>query len=282
MPRISPPILSLNTLPSMRLTLPSRFRWPADRADPDPPGLTWYQTSSSGDLTSSSAVTRSRVTKCQLVSRFSPATATSSELRPSFTFVQSLKFGAYRGNVWYQFKKPWFTLRLPATWVIMMQYGGLVGGVAVISTMGPQILAFPPYQWGPHAGLLFLGALIGIIFGGLCTALLADKRLKKSAQDQDHGYAEPESRVAVMLPALAIGTCGLLVFGLCAQYPGKYRWVGLEFAYGMVAFALAQVPSVWFSYVSRAPGIVPNIPSLADLCCSSSMHTTSWLATASS
>lgn len=133
----------------------------------------------------------------------------------------------------------------------MTQYGGLVGGVAVISTVGPQILSFPPYQWGPHTGLLFVGALIGIILGSACTALMADQRLKKLAKSQDHGYAEPESRIAVLVPALAIGTGGLLLFGFCAQYPGKNQWIGLEFAYGMVAFALAQVPSIWYSYVSE-------------------------------
>jgi MFS family permease len=132
----------------------------------------------------------------------------------------------------------------------MLQYGGLVGGVAVISTVGPQILSRPPYLWGENTGLLFVGALVGIILGGLCTGLVVDRRLKKLARDQDHGYAEPEARVAIMVPALLVGTCGLMVFGVCAQNPGKWKWVGLECAYGMVAFALAQVPSIWFNYVS--------------------------------
>lgn len=219
--------------------------------------MTWYQTSSSGDLTSSSSTTPARASKYR---RFPPSSRFSGSGPQLPSFLQSLKFGAYKGHVWYHFKKPWFTLRLPATWVIMLQYGGLVGGVAVLSTVGPQILSAPPYQWGEHTGLLFVGALIGIIFGSACTALLVDRRLKKMAKSQDHGYAEPESRIAIMVPALAIATCGLLLFGFCARYPGKNRWIGLEFAYGMVTFALAQVPSIWYSYVSawRMPIRVPS------------------------
>jgi MFS family permease len=134
----------------------------------------------------------------------------------------------------------------------MLQYGGLVGGVAVISTVGPQILSMPPYRWGQNAGLLFVGALVGIILGGFCTGLFADRQLKRRAREQDYGYAEPESRLILMVPALLIGTGGLVVFGFCAQYPGRYQWIGLECAYGMVAFALAQVPSIWFGYLIDA------------------------------
>ena len=132
----------------------------------------------------------------------------------------------------------------------MLQYGGLVGSVAVISTVGPQILAAEPYKWGANSGLLFVGALVGIVCGCVYSSVLADERLKVLAKRQDHGFAEPESRVPIMLPSLAVATGGLLVFGFCAQFGGRWTWIGLEVAYAMVAFALTQVPSVWFSYVS--------------------------------
>lgn len=275
------PYLSLVTLPSIRLTLPSRFKWSGETA----PGLTWYQTSSSGDLASSSPA---RFPKHE--SFHEPPPMTNSLEYPPFTYTQSLRFGEYRGNVWYQFKKPWLTLRLPVTWVVMAQYGGLVGGVVVISTVGPQILSLPPYEWGENTGLLFLGALVGIMLGAACTGLLADQRVKKLAENEDHGYAEPEGRIPVMLPSLAIGTGGLLLFGFCAEYPGKYQWVGLEFAYGMVAFALTQVPSIWFSYVSgnnrhelcqSLQGPIYLATKLTSPC-SSLIRTTNWPATASS
>ncbi|KAK0720099.1 hypothetical protein B0H67DRAFT_446766, partial [Lasiosphaeris hirsuta] len=145
--------------------------------------------------------------------------------------------------------KPWVTLRLPATWIVMLQYGGLVGGIAVISSVGPQILVQPPYQCGENSGLLFVGALVGIILGGIYTGVLADQRLKQLAKNQDHRYAESGSRIPIMLPSLAVATGGLMVFGFRAEHPGKSQWIGLEFACGMVAFALSQVPSTstWFN-----------------------------------
>jgi len=188
----------------------------------------------------------------------------------------------YRGNVMYQFAKPWITLRLPATWIVMLQYGGLVGSAAVISSVGPEILSLPPYQWGQNSGLLFIGTLVGIVCGGIYTSLLADYRLKELAKNQDHGFGEPEYRVPIMLPSLAIATAGLLVFGFCAQYPGRYQWVGLEFAYGMVAFALTQVPSIWFSYVSPHLNTWCFDEYVTDCGCSSLIPTPSWPATASS
>ncbi|KAH6626519.1 major facilitator superfamily domain-containing protein [Chaetomium sp. MPI-SDFR-AT-0129] len=173
---------------------------------------------------------------------------------PPFSFLRSLRLSPYRGHVFHHFCKPWFALRLPATWIIMLQYGGLVGSVAVISTVGPQVLSRPPYRWGEHAGLLFVGALVGIVLGGLWTGLVADWMVKWRARSQESGFAEPEARVGVVVPALVVATCGLLVFGACAQFPGENAlgWVGLEVAFGMVSFALAQVPSIWFGYLIDA------------------------------
>lgn len=269
MPRTPAPYLSLVTLPSMRMTLPSRFRWNGDMSS----DLTWYQPSSSGDLTSSTPTPRmskqARSSHATGVTALTVPPAVPHMAYPPYTFADSLRVGMYRGRIRYQFMKPWYTLRLPAVWVVMLQYGGLVGAVAVISTIGPLILTLPPYDWGQNTGLLFIGALIGIVIGGLCTGLLADYRLKKLASNQDHGYAEPEARLPIMLPALAIGTGGLLVFGFCAQYPGQYQWLGLEFAYGMVAFALAQVPSIWFSYVSHPPVQPPDMHFLLTVASSS-------------
>ncbi|KAK3326633.1 major facilitator superfamily domain-containing protein [Apodospora peruviana] len=265
-PRSRAPCLSLGTLPSMHMTLPSRFLGSV-RVDQHELDLTWYQTSSSvGDLSDHPPPRRWSVKQQQqqqqqqrrstvrYSSRRNTAVAANAAVQqivchPPFTYPRSLRCGMYRGDVFYQFFKPWCTLRLPATWIVMLQYGGLVGGVAVISTVGPKILSLPPYDWGADSGLLFVGALLGIIFGCIYSTLLADQRLTEFAKRQDHGFAEPESRIPIMLPSLAIATGGLLVFGFCAEYPGKYRWIGLEFAYAMVAFALTQVPTVWFSYL---------------------------------
>ncbi|KAK4451965.1 major facilitator superfamily domain-containing protein [Podospora aff. communis PSN243] len=255
-PRTPAPYLSLASLPStMQMSLPSRFL-DSITIDPIGPTLTWYQTSSSSDVSSSgpssgpsSPTTPTPAQRRSKRTRSSRATVFTGVRYRKYTYLRSMTFGMYRGKVMHQFAKPWITLRLPATWIVMLQYGGLVGSAAVIASVGPQILSLPPYQWKEHSGLLFVGALVGILCGGAYTSFLADRRLKQLAEKQDYGFAEPESRVPIMLPSLAIATGGLLVFGFCAQYPGSNQWIGLEFAYGMVSFALTQVPSIWFSYL---------------------------------
>jgi len=249
-PRTPAPFLSLASMPStMRITLPSRFRFAGSlTVDHQGPSLTWYQAESSSDVTSSApSPSPARQSK---ETRSSHTTALSNMRCPPYTYPRSLTFGMYRGNFLYHFARPWTTLRMPVTWIVMLQYGALVGSAAVISFVGPRVLKQAPYSWGVNSGLLFVGALIGVACGAIYTSGLADQRLKELAKNQDHGFGEPESRVPIILPSLALATGGLLVFGFCAQDSGSYQWIGLEFAHGMVAFALAQVPSIWFSYVS--------------------------------
>ncbi|KAK9772114.1 hypothetical protein SCAR479_11277 [Seiridium cardinale] len=179
--------------------------------------------------------------------------AVAQTSRP-YTFARSLGFRKPRGNVLFHFTNPWRVLSLPGTWVVTLQYGGLVGGIVTISTIGPQLLAMPPYLWGNNVGLINVGALIGTVLGCVYTYLVSDARLKASVshQHQSHRYVEPESRLPTMFPSLAIATAGFLVFGFCAKNPGPLVWVGLEFGHGMIAFGLMQAPSIGFSYLIDA------------------------------
>lgn len=136
----------------------------------------------------------------------------------------------------------------------MLHYSGLVGGIVTISTVGPQILAMPPYLWKENVGLINMGGLVGSVLGYLYTHFLSDRALKTQAKKAVHrGTAEAEDRLVTLFFPLAVATCGFFVFGFCARYPSTNRWIGLEFGYGMVAFGLMQVPSVGFNYVS-SPG----------------------------
>ncbi|KAH8201693.1 hypothetical protein TruAng_004131 [Truncatella angustata] len=177
-----------------------------------------------------------------------PTHATVTDYKP-YTFARSLGFMKPAGGWAHHFIQPWRTLGLPGTWVVMLHYGGLVGGIVTISTIGPQIVAAPPYLWGANSGLINIGALIGSILGAIYTYLLSDSRLKSQAKHESHGYAEPESRLPTMFPALLIATAGFLTFGFCAQNPSIKGWVGLEFGYGMISFGLMQVPSIGFNYL---------------------------------
>jgi len=117
-----------------------------------------------------------------------------------------------------------------------------------ISTIGPQILAAPPYLWGQKVGLVNVGALIGTFLGFIYTALIADWSIKKSARST-HGMAEAEARLPLIIPSLFLATTGMWVFGFCAGHPSPNAWVGLEVGYGMICFGLMMVPSVGFNYV---------------------------------
>ena len=167
-----------------------------------------------------------------------------------FTFGRSLKIGMNRGHLLREIIRPWSTLRLSGVWVVMLQYAGLVASIVTISTVAPQIMSAPPYLWGKDAGLINIGGLIGTFLGGFYTFVVADLILKSEAQKQRHGYSEPESRLKTQFPALVLGTFGLWIFGAFAANPGPRRWIGLQFGYGMLAFALMQAPSVGFNYVS--------------------------------
>jgi MFS family permease len=177
------------------------------------------------------------------------AAPTKPDYRP-FTFARSLGFRKPAGRVVHHFLQPWHSLALPGTWVVTLQYGGLVGGIVTISTVGPQLLAMPPYLWGNNVGLINVGGLIGTVLGAIYTYFVADARVKSAAKHHTARIVEPESRLPTMFPALFIATAGFLVFGFCAQNPGPNVWVGLEVGYGMITFGLMQAPSIGFNYVS--------------------------------
>lgn len=164
----------------------------------------------------------------------------------------SLKVGVYRGKLLQHFLGPWRSLAFPGTWVVSLHYGGLLGGLVTISTIGPQFLAMPPYLWGNNVGLLGLGGFIGSLLGGVATYVTADLLVKRFAKKESHGLAEPESRLPAMFPALFLATMGILVFGLSAANPSPHAWAGMAVGYGMVGFGITQIPSIGLSYVSPA------------------------------
>ncbi|GAB7351469.1 hypothetical protein MBLNU459_g2128t1 [Dothideomycetes sp. NU459] len=180
-------------------------------------------------------------------------TVTSQVFQP-YTFVRSLKMGIYRPGLIKRIFTPYITLTFPGTWMVMLHYAGLVGLIVTISTLAPQLLAQPPYLWGDKVGLINVGGLIGTVLGAIYTYLSADWWVKRSAKREVHGYGEPEARVPLMFPALAIAFAGSLCFGFSAKAATPKAWIGLEFGIGMVSFGLMQVPSIGFNYLIEAYG----------------------------
>ncbi|KAL3478557.1 major facilitator superfamily domain-containing protein [Aspergillus californicus] len=169
-----------------------------------------------------------------------------------FTFLRSLKLYTYHGNLMRNFIAPWLTLRLPGVWLVMFWYAGLVGGIVTLSTVGPTIVAYPPYSWGQNAGLINVGGIIGAAIGAAATAAFADRVITSKKTLKAGALMEPERRLLVALPGLILATTGLWTFGFCAQNGGPSMWVGMQFGIGMLSFGLMQAPSVGFNYIIDA------------------------------
>ncbi|KAL4911355.1 hypothetical protein BDW74DRAFT_164877 [Aspergillus multicolor] len=166
-----------------------------------------------------------------------------------YTFLRSLKLHTYHGNLTRNFIAPWLTLRLPGVWLVMLWYAGLVGGIVTLSSVGPTLIAYPPYSWGQNAGLINVGGVIGSFLGAAATVALADRAIVTKKTIKDGELSEPEARLPVALPGLVLATAGLWVFGFCAEAGTPRMWIGMQFGIGMLAFGLMQAPSVGFNYV---------------------------------
>lgn len=165
------------------------------------------------------------------------------------TFGQSLKTGVYRGSLLKQLIAPWLTLQFPGTWMVMLHYGGLLGGFVSMDTVAPELLAKPPYLWGANVGLFSLSGIVGLGIGAVVTYLVADLLILTKAKHDRRGLYEPEDSLLTLVPALFLATFGILVFGLCAENPGPHTWGGLVIGCGMLAFGLIQILSVGFNYL---------------------------------
>lgn len=176
---------------------------------------------------------------------------TSRHQSVDYKYTQSMGlWSSYRGNVVRNIIRPWLTLRFPGTWVVMLQYGSLVGGVVALATIGPTLLAMPPYLWGQNAGLINAGGLIGAFLGGVVVFSTADFLTKWRAKREAHGLSECETRLPLIFPGVFLAVTGTWTFGFCAAHPSPHSWAGLIVGSGMHAAGLTMVPSVGFNYVS--------------------------------
>ncbi|KAL2811540.1 major facilitator superfamily domain-containing protein [Aspergillus granulosus] len=191
----------------------------------------------------------------ELAGELSTLTPIRPTLRGPFSLTRALSVSNYNlHSICSKFAAPWLTLRLPGVWVSMLWHAGLVGAVVAISTVGPSIVAHPPYLWGSNAGLINVGGIIGVVTGLCMTALLADRVLGSQARKSIGGIAEAEGRLLVAVPGLVLATTGIWTFGFCAAHPTRLSWLGMQFGYGMLGFGLTTVPAIGFNYVIEAYG----------------------------
>ncbi|KAF3384693.1 Protein HOL1 [Penicillium rolfsii] len=172
------------------------------------------------------------------------------ERRPmSLTLWQALRFGTYREGFMRELIKPIYTVRLPGVWVATLQAAILVAGVITMSTVGPQILASPPYNWGANVGLFNLGGVVAMILALIANYLILDYLVKRQANRQFDGFVESESRLPLCAPGLILAIAGLVGFGECAAHTGGSAWAGLVVGNGMLTFGLVMVPGIVYTYI---------------------------------
>jgi hypothetical protein len=82
-----------------------------------------------------------------------------------YTYMRSLKLITYRPGITRKFLAPYKAMRLPGVWLVSLWYAGLVGLIVILSLVGTQLVAAPPYLWGKNVGLINIGGLIGAFIG---------------------------------------------------------------------------------------------------------------------
>jgi MFS family permease len=102
---------------------------------------------------------------------------------PPYTYMRSLKLITYRPGIFQKLMAPYKTLRFPGVWLVSLWYSGLVGLIVIMSTIGPQILAAPPYSWGQKVGLINVGGIIGSVLG--CVSLTNNTAITYTADTFD-------------------------------------------------------------------------------------------------
>jgi hypothetical protein len=146
-----------------------------------------------------------------------------------------LKVQKYQGNAFQKFSASWKTLRLPGVWLVMFWYAGLVGGVVTITTVGPTLIASPPYLWGNNAGLIMTVGVIGALLGFIATNLSADRVIIARSRLPGKSVIEPETRLLIAIPGLILATTGLWTFGFARRIRGR-RICGWACSLGLQCF----------------------------------------------
>lgn len=113
---------------------------------------------------------------------------------------------------------------VPSVLWVVTSFGIYIGlGALVFNYTFPLIIVEAPYSWAEeNAGLIALGNVIGY---GLAVPLTwTSDRLAAYLTKRNNGIREAEMRLGVLIPAVVIGPCGLIVYGLTAQR--QLHWIG--------------------------------------------------------
>ncbi|KAI9839609.1 MAG: hypothetical protein M1819_002235 [Sarea resinae] len=129
-------------------------------------------------------------------------------------------------------------------WGCLIQ-GTLIGWTVLIGVVLAAIFLGPPLFFTEvKTGYMYTGAFIGAVLGFLLAGLLADYSARLMTR-RNKGVYEPEFRIVLVIPQLALGAAGLYGFGIVGADVEKYGWFWPEFFFalevmGMVLGAVAS------------------------------------------
>ncbi|KAK2069195.1 hypothetical protein P8C59_003798 [Phyllachora maydis] len=128
--------------------------------------------------------------------------------------------------------RPLVFLSFPVIFYAGLSYGSNLVWFNVLNGTSSLILAT---RYGFSSGLVgtsYISPLIGVALGSLYTGPIGDRIVLWMARRND-GVAEPEHRLWLFLPSLALVPFGLILWGVGAAH--KIHWFGCVFAMGVIA-----------------------------------------------
>lgn len=120
-------------------------------------------------------------------------------------------------SLWESTYFPLYAVTLPHVAFTALQFGSGVCCLVILTTMISAIFSRPPYNFGSAGvGYMFLGSMVGSIFGSLYGGPLVDRHVLRSAK-RNSGLFEPEMRIELYHVPAIFAAGGLIMFGVAAD-----------------------------------------------------------------
>jgi hypothetical protein len=173
------------------------------------------------------------------------------------TFLQTLKPWSaidHEAEAFMTAARSFTYLLVPSVLWTITSYGIYIGlGALVFNYTFPILIVQPPYNWAPvshpssnelsnpqltlpsqqNSGLIALGNIIG--YGLAVPLTFTSDLLAAHLTRKNNHIREAEMRLGVLLPAMVLAPCGLILYGLTAQF--HLHWVGYFAGVAMVDWA---------------------------------------------
>jgi hypothetical protein len=128
--------------------------------------------------------------------------------------------------------------------------------IAIGTTYG-GIVTHAPYNWGNDAASYVTAGQVLIAFIALPLLGNGSDAIIKWAAKRNGGIHEPENRLLPLFIPIVVGIISAVLYGQAGQYPEKYHWFTIVFAYAGYYFCFigANITGITYlldSYPARA------------------------------